>query len=75
MDILKYGKLSIRTGGGVKRGKEETYTWVVAKTRRDGIYYVIKYSDIVCWINKVGCSYDELRRFITGQQSERDFLV
>jgi hypothetical protein len=74
-ECINYTGDTLMKSGGVKRGKEEAYTWTVAKTRRDGIYYVIKYSDLVCWINKVGCSYDELRQFIAGQQSERDFLI
>lgn len=74
-ECINYTGDTVMKNGKIKRGKEEPYTWVVGKTRRDGIYYVIKYSDLVCWINKVGCTYDELKRFITGQEPGRDFLV
>jgi hypothetical protein len=74
-ECINYTGDTLMKNGKIKRGKEEAYTWVVAKTKRDDCYYVIKYSELLCWINKVGCTYDELRRFITGQQSGRDFLL
>ena len=74
-ECINYSGDIVMKSGGIKRGKEEPYTWVVGKTRRDDCYYVIKYSELVCWINKVGCTYDELKRFIAGQEPERDFLV
>lgn len=73
-ECINYSGDTLMKSGKIKRGKDEPYTWVVAKTRRDNCYYVIKYSELVCWINKVGCTYDELKRFIAGQESERDFL-
>lgn len=74
-ECINYTGDTLMKSGGVKRGKEETYTWTVGKINVDGKWYVFKYSDLVCWVNKVGYSYDELKRFISGQQSERDFLL
>lgn len=73
-ECVNYTGDTLMKSGGIKKGKEETYTWVVAKIKRDK-WYVLKYSDLVCWVNKVGYSYDELRRFIAGPEPERDFLV
>jgi hypothetical protein len=72
-ECLNYTGDTLMKNGKLKNGKEETYTWVVAKVEREK-WYVIKYSEFICWINKIGCTYDELRRFITGPESERDFL-
>jgi hypothetical protein len=74
-ECINYTGDTLQKNGNIKRGKEEPYTWVVAKTKRDDCYYVIKYSELLCWINKVGCTYDELRRFISGPESERNFLT
>jgi len=73
-ECINYTGDTLMKSGGVKRGKEEAYTWVVAKIKRDK-WYVLKYSDLICWVNKVGYTYDELRRFITGPEPERDFLL
>lgn len=64
---------TLMKSGGIKRGKEEAYTWTVGKINVDGKWYVYKYSDLVCWVNKVGYSYDELKQFITGNGSANLF--
>ena len=73
-ECINYSGDTVLKNGKVKRGKEEPYTWVVAKIERDK-WYVLKYSDLVCWVNKVGFTYEQLRQFITGQEPERNFLV
>ena len=64
---------TLMKSGGIKKGKEETYTWTVARINIDGKWFVCKYSDLVCWVNKVGYSYDELKRFITSHGSANLF--
>jgi hypothetical protein len=73
-ECINYSGDTLMKNRNIKRGKEEAYTWVVAKIQRDK-WYVLKYSEIVCWINKIGFSYEQLRQFITRPESERDFLI
>ena len=73
-ECVNYTGDVVMKNGKRKEGKQEAYTWVIAKIYREK-WYVIKYSDLVCWINGVGCTYDELKRVITGPESERDFLT
>ena len=73
-ECINYTGDTLQKNGNIKRGKEEPYTWVVAKIKRDK-WYVLKFGEFVCWINKIGFSYEQLRQFIAGPESERDFLI
>jgi hypothetical protein len=51
--------------GNIRKGKEGTYTWLVAKIMIDNKWYVVKYSELANKINGRWFDIDTIRGFIT----------
>lgn len=60
--------------GGIKKGKEETYTWTVGRKLYGEKWYVYKYSELVCKLNGYFVEYEQLREFISGARRAEDIL-